>query len=522
MSDGLRPRPPIVRNNVVNRLKGASSTQLFAALLAFMGVVNIFLQLPYGYFLLFLSLLLVVSARLGALLAVIVSIGIYATSVDLDSNPAMPDYINCAVENWEEIGECRDRAESDYLMAVDLAGIEHKFYVLMHKLEMPYAAFYFGASYRATAELQVLADGKLRVTSLESEASDLKPLFDNEILNYLNKSFWIKTESERVSFPATTSITLPFTMLDDDVNWLRVALEKLVFFVLVFFAAGFMLGHHNNLANYCANIAAPTGIYLSSFYACLTVSSYATTNYQMLGEGLLTGAVFLGLGAFCSFWKATKVPAGKQTPMNPLGYLLLIFLPVIGLSHRFTDPALQIWLEGEHQLVWDGLFLFKSVFNTYAVGALVTVGVLIAFFGGQFSTRRKLDILITISTALVTVSIVFWFLSMGAITEDYVALFPVLQVAATGFVCTSLLFTLMVLAADKPIPKLALQRRVVLLLEVFTFFLFFAYAPASVSQLGQQFEQQTKENEEKVNLEERLKIIEELLDIEPIESDEID
>jgi hypothetical protein len=75
--------------------------------------------------------------------------------------------------------------------------------------------------------------------------------------------------------------------------------------------------------------------------------------------------------------------------------------------------------------------------------------------------------------------------------------------------------------ANKPIPKLALRRRVLLLLEVFTFYLFFAYAPASVSQLGQQFVQASAEQEEKNELEERLKTIEELLDIEPIESDEI-
>jgi hypothetical protein len=63
---------------------------------------------------------------------------------------------------------------------------------------------------------------------------------------------------------------------------------------------------------------------------------------------------------------------------------------------------------------------------------------------------------------------------------------------------------------------------VLLLLEVFTFYLFFAYAPASVSQLGQQFVQSGVEQEEQRILEERLKTIEELLDIEPIESDEID
>ena len=69
---------------------------------------------------------------------------------------------------------------------------------------------------------------------------------------------------------------------------------------------------------------------------------------------------------------------------------------------------------------------------------------------------------------------------------------------------------------------MASRRRVLLLLEVFTFYLFFAYAPASVSELGQQFVQSGVEQEEQRMLEERLKTIEELLDIEAIESDDID
>lgn len=525
MSDGLTPEPAPLPTNIVSRLKRMPSTQIFSAALAVLALICVYADLPYGVFLLICSVLPLVTPKLGALFILISAVGIYATSIEFHRSIgiAEDERVNCAVKEWETIEECASRAEEGlYVEATDQAGNLHRFDLFTPTFPgYPTAGVVLASDYLAIVRGQFLPDGSVEVASVDSKAADLRPLFDEVAREFVSGIFWFRTDGENVSFPATFSITMPFKMdgYGSDNYSIRALLEDLLFYLLVFLSLSAVIGRYDTALSYVASIAAPTGIYISSFYTCFAIGAYSTTNYAILGKGLLIGSVFLGLGAIAS--ATTKVNARSHSQINPIGYLLLALLPVIGISVD-EAPRLDFWLHEPHSYIEFFWAVFSSAFNQYVIAILLIIGLIDAIFGRQFSPRKKLDLLIVVSTALVTISLVTWFLQMGAITADYVAIFPVLKIAAIGVACTSLLFIVTVVEANKPIPKLALRRRVLLLLEVFTFYLFFAYAPASVSQLGQQFVQANAEQEEKDDLEDRLKTIEELLDIETNKSTEID
>ena len=526
MSDGLTPEQSTSLGNVSTRVRGFSSKQIFSVILAVLALVCVHADLPYGIFLLICSVLPLVSLKLGSLCILISAFGIYATSIEFHRSVGITDDapLNCAVQEWETIEECRVRAEQDvFIEGQDQAGNTHKFYFFRPPyMSYPVAGLVLASEYLAVVNAQLLPDGSVEVIAVNSKAADLRPLFDEVAHDYISRIYWYKTDGENVSFPATFAMTMPFKIDGSGrENYsIRALLEGLLFYLLVFFSAGLVFGRYESAASYIASIAAPTGIYISSFYACFAIASYATTNYAILGKGLFIGSVFLGLGAIAAATSA-KFNARHHYRTNPIGYLMLALLPVIGISVN-EAPRLEFLLHEPHWYIEVFWVVFNSLFNPYVIVILLFVGAIDAMFGRRLSPRKKLDLLIVASTALVAVSLVVWFLQMGEITADYVAIFPVLKIAAMGVACTSLLFIVTVVEAKKPIPKLALRRRVLLLLEVFTFYLFFAYAPVSVSELGQQFMQANAEHDEKEDLEDRLKTIEKLLDIEPIESDEID
>ena len=523
MSDGLMPKQSPSMNNVITRVKGFSSKQIFSVILAVLAVAAMFTEFPYGSFLLILSMLLLAKPRSGAVIFLISVIGLYATSAGLYEIVAAnkDDSFNCDVENWEEIEEC---AVESFMMATDQDEIEHKFFVRMGNMKYPVAALVFGAEYEATAELEFTEDGSLRIESIISKGSDMRPLFDEGLKDYVSDSVWVKTDSPNITFPATGYLNMFFKLEADaggvKTSWWVDILLLTLFYLASFFVAGSILQSNSNPLDFAASVAIPTGIYVAAFYTCVAVSTYTTTNYLQLGLGLLIGLVFMGVGVMASVYRKTpKLDANSDT--NPVAYLLLALLPVVGIAATY-DPFVSFFVDGPHGYIEEVGMVFGAVFNIYVIALLFLVLAFNWLLGERFSTRRKLDVLILSSTALVAISVVVWFFQMDAITDDYVAIFPALEIAAIGLACTSLLFIFAVLSSRKSIPKLAFRRRVLLLLEVFTFYLFFAYAPASVSELGQQFVQSGVEQEEQRMLEERLKTIEELLDIEPIESDEID
>ena len=520
MSDGLTPEQSPSLNNVITRVQGFSSKQIFSLILAVLAVAAMFAEFPYGSFLLILSMLLLAKPRVGAVIFLISVIGVYATSAGfyefVEANE--DDSLNCDVENSEEMEAC---ATELFILGTDQDEIEHKFFVRMGTMTYPVAARVFGAEYAATAKVEFTEDKSLRVESIVSKGSDMRPLFDERLKDFVSDSVWVKTESPNIAFPATGYVTMYFNLdeVQDKRTWVDLLLLTL-FYLALFFVAGSVLNGNRNPLDFAADVAIPTGIYVAAFYTCVAVSSYTTTNYQQLGTGLLIGLVFMGIGVTGSVnRKIQQREVGSAT--NPTAYLLLALLPVIGITNTY-DPLVAFFVDGVHTYNEEFGMVFGSVFNVYVIALLFLVLVLSWLLGERLSTWRKLDLLILSSTALVAVSIVVWFFQMDAIADDYVAIFPALEIAAIGLACTSLLFVFAVLSSRKSIPKLAFRRRVLLLLEVFTFYLFFAYAPASVSQLGQQFVQSGVEQEEQRMLEERLKTIEELLDIEQIETDEID
>ena len=513
------PQKPAMSKNLIERLKPRSSVQLFSGLLALLALGCVLADLPYGSFLLLLSVMLLVNSRVGMFLLLLSIAGIYFTSDEfLGGRDGSHDgVLDCAVMDWEQIPECKSRAERSWITGVDSKGVEHKFYVLFALLHYPTEAYLFGVEYSASVVIELFEDGTMEAVSITSHGSDMRPLFDESLRQFLSDSIWVKTTRADVSFPVTSKINDLQFGLDGLAESTSEFAAQVAFFLLMFSAAGAMASRERSLLHFSADVAAPTGIYVAAFYTCAAVASFSTTNYELLGKGLLIGASFLGVGVIASALHNSAKQ--RYLAVSPLTYILIALIPVAGLGLSFGDPLLSLWTVGSHPYLIDLRFVFDSVFNGYVLTVLSSAVVLNFVVAKDFSTRKKLDFLITSSATVVTVSIVMWFFQMGEIIDDYVAIFPVIKIAATGIACTSLLFIFAVLAADRPVPQLALRRRVFLLLEVFTFYLFFAYTPATVSQLGQKYVQVSEEREEKAGLEERLKTIEELLDIEPSEPD---
>ena len=108
---------------------------------------------------------------------------------------------------------------------------------------------------------------------------------------------------------------------------------------------------------------------------------------------------------------------------NPIGYVLLALLPIVELATSY-DPLIEFWTYGPHSYAAEFGAVFSSLFNGYVIAILCFAGVLNAFALESVSTRKKLDLLILSCTATVAVSIVAWFMRMGAIADDYLEIFP--------------------------------------------------------------------------------------------------
>lgn len=115
---------------------------------------------------------------------------------------------------------------------------------------------------------------------------------------------------------------------------------------------------------------------------------------------------------------------------------------------------------------------------------------------------------------IIATGIILWFADMRVIAKDYVYIFSSLGAAAAALLVCSLSFCPSgLIAIQNPSLSLDRARKDLLLTELFAFFLFFAYAPISVSELGQWFEIEAEAAKREENLVDRVKELEEKLGI---------
>ena len=244
MSDGLTPEQRPSLNNLITRVKGLSSKQIFSLILAVLAIACVFADLPYGIFLLICSVLPLVTAKLGTLFILISAVGIYATSIEFHRSIGITndDRLNCAVKEWETIEECKAEAEKGlYLEATDQAGNVYPFYVLTPPFPgYPRAGVVLASEYLAVVNGQLLPDGSVEIISVDSKAADLRPLFDEVAREYVSGIYWHNTAGENVSFPATFTMAMPFKIdgYGRENYSIRALLEGLLFYLLVFFSTG--------------------------------------------------------------------------------------------------------------------------------------------------------------------------------------------------------------------------------------------------------------------------------------------
>ena len=156
--------------------------------------------------------------------------------------------------------------------------------------------------------------------------------------------------------------------------------------------------------------------------------------------------------------------------------------------------------------------------NTFTVEALFFGSFLgVGYFLyriGLFSLEGMYDVALIVGTVGIAIAIILWFTDMNVIAEDYVYIFSSLSTASAALTVCSLAFCLFgLIVIQNPSLSLDRARKNLLLTELFAFFLFFAYAPISVSELGQSFEIEAEAAKREEKLVDRVKELEEKLGI---------
>lgn len=398
----------------------------------------------------------------------------------------------------------------------------------------PAAALLFGAEFSAEAIYLVTNEGRTVVEKLHNAtASNVKPLFEEAMIDYLEEGWFFNTESLNAEdFPLTgkTKMVFRLTGAPESFNFpVQSLLQHFAFLVI----AGFLCGNLKTLISFVAAVAAPYGVYIAALHSFIAVKSSLTTKYLFLAEALTIGSFFVVLGALAWISGGSKAQAFSSTnisfPRKLLSITSIVLLPVLAVSGStnagflaflvFDIGAFDAWFPEFGDSRWRQQALLSYVlqaFFSWQFLAAISLYLMTGLLGRTNAWRASApDAYLLVSAALVVYSIIFWFASIDRINEDYTAIFIALEIGALALMLCPLALIIESLAPklDQPNTYALRGRRNLLLVELFTFFLFFAYAPVSISELGQSFETNVGIETETKDIQSRLQAIEEKLEI---------
>jgi hypothetical protein len=375
----------------------------------------------------------------------------------------------------------------------------------------PHQALLFESEYDVAIDMSLNSDGALSIDSLKSRSSDMKLQFDLAAVDWVRTFQFTLPQSEELNFPLKTTFRIPFRIAEDENIQDRAdqdaqgrktpnrtyPLGAVIFHLLLILAAGSCSQNKEKLIVFFERVAVPYGLFLVSWTFSFMIAAGVTTNYLFLANSLLAGGTIILLGIL----SAQITP--KNFSANPLNLRKEDFIyiaPLLALgpslhNHSYLISDLDILIASNLESYWkSGRISFyesvSDVFNQEALLAIFMICILYSLYLlKRIDLERIYNAILVLAAAGIGISISFWFADMDLITNDYVHVFSSLNSAAAALTVCTLAFCLISLGLiEQNNQKVDRNRKNILLLELVTFFLFFAYAPVSISELGQSYE----------------------------------
>jgi TonB family protein len=375
----------------------------------------------------------------------------------------------------------------------------------------PYqAAWVFESEYDVVIDISLNSDGILSIESLRSRASDMKLQFDRAAVDFVRTWRFTLPQNEELNFPLKRTIRIPFKIVekniqdqaDQDAQGRKSSnrtypLGAVIFHLLLILAAGSCSQNKEKLIVFFERVAVPYGLFLVSWTFSFMIAAGVTTNYLFLANSLLTGGTIILLGILSTQLRLKK-DSENSLNLKREDFIYIALLLALGPAlhnYSFLISDLDILLATNVDSYWSSgrIGFYESVsdvFNQEALLAIFMICILYSLYLlKRIDLERIYNAILVLAAAGIGISISFWFADMDLIIDDYVQVFSSLSVAAAALTVCTLAFCLISLPLmESNNQEVDRNRKNILLLELVTFFLFFAYAPVSISELGQSYE----------------------------------
>ncbi len=518
-----------------NSISWDSKTEQASLLLIFAAGLWLFEVSSWSFFVLLgFCRLLPRRISLGMLALFLISILPLDRLVTTDDCPLDSTTARAASQERSEDDECGFSTIVRELTSASGEEIKVDGWVKNGAFNYPAAAMLFETEFTGEAVYQVNKNGRAIVDTLQNAtASNVKPLFEDAIVSYIEEGFVFQTEFlDETSFPLTGELRMYF-QFEDQLESFRFPTWSIVEYLAFLIIAGFLCGEAKSLRSFVATVSTPYGVYITALCLFVAIKSALTTKYLFLAEALTIGSFFVVLGSLAWISGGGLNRDFRASDISPLRKVLAIAVltmsPILALSESidarliaflFSDFAeLHLWqpdLSESFYRQQSILTYILQIFFSWQFMSSIFLYLFIGVLGRATSWRgRTTDFYLLISAALVVYSIIYWFASIDRITENYAAIFVALEIGALALIlCPLALITVSLAPKLDQIKRRARSgRRNLLLVELFAFFLFFAYAPVSISELGQSFEADVRIEKERKDTQTRIRRIEERLDI---------
>ncbi len=403
----------------------------------------------------------------------------------------------------------------------------------------PEYSMYTGLQTSVEVTYDIDLNGHTENISGFAATSNLKKFFEQEAINYVEGlKFSIPRESE-VKFPITNlKITIPFILGDangdvveaiNTVDYWKILAAIFLFLLFTLIVTGF---RSNAAIQFISDTSIPFGALFGLLFLNDAIFVGITTNFVPLAEALLIFSSF-GLIAAISNFYADSTP--QQYKLVPFKLFLLVVIVVEmhfalqepggrSILRYFFDPR---WGVPETIAWWierPTVFYFQKN-HIWQISILANINKISSFFffivlaAGVFHFKKRKDLSVFILSALfagglsISATMFLWFKDFSAIQANYVNLLDVAHIGSTALTYVALSF-LIVHLVSLGLNNLAIpnwRRMNFYFIEIMTFFLFFVYAPVSLSELGISYEEDLESDENIERLENEIKELREIL-----------
>ena len=445
-------------------------------------------------------------------------------------------FSTCAKTKCEEVAN-----GEPIVVSVELAD-EEKIELLVTSSDRFYYPIYSllnGFQTEVSAEFDIDRHGKPKNIRVLAATSNLKKSFEREAKKWLQSRNYALPEGSSLSFPIEgAKLTVPFKLINPDGTDLEIVYEveywRIIYSIVGYLAVSFFIvgGVYKNLVQWLSDTCIPCGALLGLLFLNDAIYVGITTNFTSLAEALLMFLSFGAIAAIASFYADDRP---RDYNLTPFKYFLLAILMLelhfgiqeeIGLSilSALVDPtfftdAIPYRIQNPEWLYLEKTFLWNTSVLANFNGISLLIFSLIFFFGVLHHNKNK-DISIFVQGGLfsagltIALTMFLWFQNFSAIQEDYVNLLDIAHIGSTGLTYLAMTFLIVHLISlrndNGAIPNW--RRMNFYFIEAMTFFLFFVYAPVSLSELGISYDEDQESTKKIEGLENEIEELKEILE----------